>query len=134
MEEIDEGALVDNCTGILVGPWVVFGGWVGGEEVDGAALGVEDFMGEVEFSATGDDAAEGLDLGFEFGGDGHGHLIGFEGATADEDGVGAFADFEEAVEVEFGGEVGGVFGTRGGFAIGGDGKVDEDSRAGHWRK
>lgn len=92
-----------------------------GDDVTGAAFSGEEGVGGVEVAALRDHATPGLGV---MGGEGH--VIGLEGFSTDEDGIGEVSNFVEAGEVTLGGEVGGREGAGGDFTVGGDGEVDDD--------
>ena len=64
----------------------------GDDEVSGASFAVKEGVSGVDVSAATDDAAPGC-----FAWSGEGHLVGFERAVSDEDGVEFLADFEEVL-------------------------------------
>lgn len=73
------------------------GGGIGGcEQVDRAAGTVEQRVLRVEISGTGGDAAERL---AGLAGDRERHAVGFQGGAADEQGVHAAAEVEQALVV-----------------------------------
>ena len=92
---------------------------------------VWDPVPEVEISHARGDAPQWLVAWFELGGDGHGHVVRFEGSPSDQKSIRPFADLQKALEILRRGELGGIPVDGGNLSIGRDGKVDQDGRTCH---
>jgi len=106
----------------------------GAEDDDGRTGLLEDPQRGIDAAAVAEHDAQwrtGAAILFpEFGGDAESHGVGGERACADEDGVAGGADFEEAAFVARRGEAGRGEIARADAAVGGDGEVCRDERAG----
>ena len=83
----------------LIGRRVIILRGGGGEEVKGTTHTVEYPVSEIDLACARSDAAQWLADWLELGGDGQGHIVRFQGATPNQEGIRPSADFQKALEI-----------------------------------